>query len=187
MLDPVSQSIRWLRFRLGVALAGLVVATPVMGQGFPVKPVRLIVPLAAGGQADVAGRIYAGKLAELWGQQVIIDNRAGANTVIGAELAAKAPPDGYTLFQPTGGTLVNNPLLYSKLPYDAKKDFALISMITTFPSVIVVHPALPASSLRDLVVLAKARPGQLAYGTVGIGSAGHQEQHPLRRPAEGRV
>jgi len=158
------------------ALSGLVlaaVAAPAMGQGFPAKPVRLIVPLAAGGQADLAGRIFAAKLTELWGHQVIVDNRAGANTVIGAELAAKAPPDGYTLFQPTGGTLVNNPLLYSKLPYDAKKDFALISLITTFPSIIVAHPALPANSVRELVALAKARPGQLAYGTVGVGSAGH--------------
>jgi len=144
-----------------------------MGQSYPVRPVRLIIPLAPGGQADLAGRTFAGKLAEIWSQQVIIDNRPGANTVIGAELAAKAPPDGYTLFQPTGGTLVNNPLLYSKLPYDAKKSFALISVIATFPSIVVVHPALPVDSVQALVALAKARPSQLAYGTSGIGSAGH--------------
>jgi tripartite-type tricarboxylate transporter receptor subunit TctC len=157
-------------------LAGLILAVPAapaLSQNFPFKPIRLIVPLAAGGQADLAGRTFGAKLAEIWGQQVLIDNRPGANTMIGAELAAKAPADGYTLFQPTGGTLVNNPLLYSKLPYDAKSSFALISVITTFPSIIVVHPALPANSVRDLVALSKARPAQLAYGTSGIGSAGH--------------
>jgi tripartite-type tricarboxylate transporter receptor subunit TctC len=164
-----------LRPGLATALCAVVLAAsaPAMGQSYPVKPVRLIIPLAAGGQADLAGRTFGGKLAEIWSQQVTIDNRPGANTVIGAELAAKAPPDGYALFQPTGGTLVNNPLLYSKLPYDAKRSFALISVIATFPSIIVVHPSLPANSMRDLVVLARARPGQLAYGTSGIGSAGH--------------
>lgn len=176
MLSAGDQLASGLRSGFATALSALVLAAaglPAMGQSFPVKPVRLIVPLAAGGQADLAGRTFAAKLAELWGQQVIVDNRPGANTMIGAELAAKAPPDGYTLFQPTGGTLVNNPLLYSKLPYDAKKCFALISMITTFPSIIVVHPALPVNSMRDLVALANSRPGQLAYGTSGIGSAGH--------------
>lgn len=176
MLDTGNLRAAGLRSSFSAALFGLAlaaVAMPAMGQSYPVKPVRLIVPLAAGGQADLAGRTFAGKLAELWGQQVIIDNRPGANTLVGAELAAKAPPDGYTLFQPTGGTLVNNPLLYSKLPYDAKRSFALISLIATFPSIVVVHPSLPAGSVRDLVVLAKARPGQLAYGTSGIGSAGH--------------
>jgi tripartite-type tricarboxylate transporter receptor subunit TctC len=149
------------------------IAQPAMGQSFPVRPVRLIIPFAPGGPNDVAGRIFGAKLAEIWGQQVIIDNRAGANTILAAQLAAKAPPDGYTLFQASAGTLVNNPLLYGTLPYDARKSFIPISIITGFTYVVVSHPALPVNSMRDLVALAKARPGQLAYGTSGIGSAGH--------------
>jgi len=161
---------------LATVLSGLLlaaVAVPVMGQSFPVKPVRLIIPFTPGGPNDLAGRIFAAKLTERWGQQVIVDNRGGANTIIGAELAAKAPPDGHTLFQASAGTLVNNPLLYSKLPYDAKKSFAPISMIVTYTYLIAVNPALPVNTVRELVALAKSRPGQLAYGTSGIGSAGH--------------
>jgi tripartite-type tricarboxylate transporter receptor subunit TctC len=170
------QSAKAVRSRLAVALWGLVLAAgaaPAMGQSFPVKPVRLIIPFAPGGPNDIAGRIFAAKLAESWGQQVIVDNRGGANTIVGAELAAKAPADGYTLFQASAGTLVNNPLLYGKLPYDAKTSFAPISLITGFTYLIAVHPALPANSVRELVALARARPGQLAYGTSGVGSAGH--------------
>lgn len=165
-----------LRLATASALSWLILAsaaTPVMGQSLPVKPVRLIVPFAPGGPNDIAGRIFSAKLAEIWGQQVIVDNRGGANTIIGAQLAAKAPPDGYTLFQASAGTLVNNPLLYATLPYDARKSFIPISMITGFTYVVVSHPALPVNSTRELVALAKARPGQLAYGTSGTGSAGH--------------
>jgi tripartite-type tricarboxylate transporter receptor subunit TctC len=167
---------RSLRSAIPAAQAGLLLAllaAPAMGQPFPAKSVRLIVPFAPGGPNDIAGRLFTSKLTELWGQQVIVDNRGGANTIIGAQLAANAPPDGYTLFQPSAGTLVNNPLLYAKLPYDAKKSFAPISVIAGFSYVIVAHPTLPARSVRELAALAKARPGQLAYGTSGTGSAGH--------------
>lgn len=156
-----------------VVLVPFVFALPAIGQSFPVKPVRLIVPFAPGGPNDMAGRIFGAKLADIWGQQVLIDNRGGANTILGAQLAAKAPPDGYTLFQASAGTLVNNPLLYATLPYDARKGFIPISMITGFTYVVVSHPAVPVNGMRGLVALAKARPGQLAYGTSGVGSAGH--------------
>lgn len=176
MINEANQITKRLRAGFSAALSGLLlaaVAVPAVGQSFPAKPVRLIIPFAPGGPNDMAGRIFAAKLTELWGQQVIVDNRGGANTIIGAQAAANAPPDGYTLFQASAGTLVNNPLLYSKLPYDAKKSFTPISVITGFSYVIVSHPALPANSIRELVALAKARPGQLAYGTSGTGSAGH--------------
>lgn len=176
MLDTRTSFVTRLELACASVLVALVLAAlaaPAIGQSFPVKPVRLIIPFAPGGPNDMAGRIFAAKLAEIWGRQVIIDNRGGANTIVGAQLAANAPPDGYTLFQASAGTLVNNPLLYGTLPYDARKSFVPISMITGFTYVVVSHPALPVNSMRELVALAKARPSQLAYGTSGIGSAGH--------------
>lgn len=148
-------------------------AWPGLAQNYPVKPVRLIIPFPPGGATDTVGRTFAAKFNEFWGQQVLVDNRGGANTIVGAELAAKAPPDGYTLFLTTAATQVNNVLLYRKLPYDARKSFQLISMTTVLPYSIAAHPALPANSIKELVALARARPGQLSYGSSGTGSSGH--------------
>jgi len=148
-------------------------AWPALGQSYPVKPVRLIIPFPPGGATDTVGRTFSTKFAEFWGQQVIVDNRGGANTIVGAELAAKSAPDGYTLFLTTAATQVNNVLLYRKLPYDARKGFQTISMTTLLPYAIAAHPSVPANTIKELVALAKARPGQLSYGSSGAGSSGH--------------
>jgi tripartite-type tricarboxylate transporter receptor subunit TctC len=164
--------------RLRAAACGVAIATgtgawPALAQSYPVRPVRLIIPFPPGGATDAVGRTFAAKFAEAWGQQVVVDNRPGANTILAAELTARAAPDGYTLFLTTAATQVNNVLLYRKLPYDARNSFQLISMTTLLPYAFAAHPALPANSIGELVALAKSRPGQLNYGTSGIGSSGH--------------
>lgn len=156
---------------LGAVLAAQ--PLPAAAQSYPVKPVRLIIPFPPGGATDTVGRTFAAKFAEYWGQQVIVDNRAGANTIVAAEVAAKAAPDGYTLFLTTAATQVNNALLYRKLPYDPRRSFQLISMTTLLPYALASHPSLPASTVRELVAMAKARPGELSYASSGIGSSGH--------------
>ena len=142
-------------------------------QSYPTKSVRLIVPFPPGGSTDVIARTFGSKFSEAWGQPVVIDNRGGANTIIGAEAAAKSPPDGYTLFLTTATTMTTNTVLYRKLPYDPKTNFALVSQLTISPYVIAAHPSLPATSLKELITLAKQKPGELAYGTSGSGSSGH--------------
>ena len=145
---------------------------PASAQNYPVKTVRIVVPLAAGGPGDVLARAVGQKLSEITGQPVVVDNRPGANTNVGNEFVAKAPPDGYTLLA-TASTLTINPALYPKLPYDAIRDFAPISLIGSAPLILVVHPSLPVKSVKDLVALAKSRPGQLHYGSAGNGSVLH--------------
>jgi tripartite-type tricarboxylate transporter receptor subunit TctC len=142
-------------------------------QTYPTKPVRLIIPFAPGGGNDILGRLIGGKLAELIGQQVVIDNRAGAGGTIGAELAAKAVPDGYTLVIGHIGTLAVNPTLYPKLAYDPLRDFQPISLFAKVANMMVIHPSLPARSVKDLIALARAKPGMLVYGSGGNGGAGH--------------
>lgn len=159
-------------------LAGIgvfVLATPayhVSAQNFPVKPIRVIVPLAAGGPGDVLARVIGQKLSEHVGQPVIIDNRPGANTNIGTEFVAKAPPDGYTLLA-TASTLTINPSMYATLSYDPLRDFAPLTLIASTPLVLVVHPSLPVKSVKELIALARSKPGQLNYGSAGNGSALH--------------
>jgi tripartite-type tricarboxylate transporter receptor subunit TctC len=141
-------------------------------QNFPAKPVRLIVPFAPGGSTDIVARVLGQKLNELWGQPVLVDNRAGGSTVIGTEIVAKAPPDGHTLLvTPAPFTIV--PSLMPKLPYDPQKDFEPITLINTTPLVVVVHPGVPAKSIKELVALAKAKPGALNYGSSGSGGSNH--------------
>jgi tripartite-type tricarboxylate transporter receptor subunit TctC len=139
---------------------------------YPAKPVRFLVGFAPGGFTDVMARAIAGKLAEAWGQTVIVDNRPGASTTIAADIVAKAAPDGYTLFMMTDNH-VTNPGLFAKLPYDSEKDFAPITLAALAPFLLVVHPSVPASSVKELVAVAKARPGQLSYGSGGVGAPGH--------------
>ena len=155
------------------ALAGLGISALAYPQSYPVRPVRIIVPFAPGGGSDIMARVMAPHLGELLGQQLIIDNRPGAGTVIGAELAARAAPDGYTLFLGITGTMAINPSLYAKLPYDPVRDFASVVLVGTGPNVLVVHPSLPARSIRELISLAKAHPGKLSYASAGTGGAPH--------------
>ena len=153
---------------LGIACAG----GAIHAQIYPDKPVRVIVAYAAGGNADILARIISQKLAEALGQQFVVDNRGGANGVIGTELVAKAAPDGYTLLFVASGHAIN-PGLYAKLPFDPIRDFAPISLVGSTPQIITVTAALPATTIKSLVALAKSRPGALSYASQGNGSPGH--------------
>jgi tripartite-type tricarboxylate transporter receptor subunit TctC len=142
-------------------------------QEYPSKPIRLVVPFSAGSGMDVLGRPLARKLNEAMGQAVIADNRAGGAGRIGHEAVAKAAPDGYTLLLTALGPLIQTPILYPQTPYDPIRDFAPVGLFVTGPLVVVVHPSIPAKSLRELVELARRRPGQLNYGSTGVGSVNH--------------
>jgi tripartite-type tricarboxylate transporter receptor subunit TctC len=134
-------------------------------QTWPARPIRLVVPFAAGGPADFLGRVVGQRLGEELGQQIVVDNRPGANTILGAQAVAKADADGYTLLMAIDGTLVMNPFLYSKLPYDAARDFALISLIATVPSAFVANNAVAANTVPELVAHEKAKPGTYLIGS----------------------
>lgn len=141
-----------------------------LAQSYPSKPVRLIVPAAPGGPTDVAARSIAAKLAEILGQPVLVDNRAGAGGIVGTDIVAKAPPDGHTIAM-VFISFVTNPTLVAKLPYDTLKDFAPVTLVGYQTAVLVVHPSLPVNSVKELIVLAKARPGKLSYaGDTGSGA-----------------
>lgn len=142
-------------------------------QGFPNKPVRLIVPFPAGGGSDVVGRIVALKLSDVLGQQVVVDNRPGAGGSIGTEAAVRAAPDGYTMVLASTSEIAVNPAIYSKLGYDTLKDLTPVALVGTTPMVIVVAPSLPVSTVADLVALARAKPGQLNVASAGNGSFTH--------------
>lgn len=165
-----------LRAVYGSALAGFLCASGAAhaqdAQQYPNKPMRIFVGFAAGGFTDVMARIIAAKLAENWNQQVIVDNRPGAGTIVATDLVAKAPADGYTLLMMTDNH-VTNPSLFKQLPYDSEKDFAPVTLGAMAPFMLLVHPALPARNVKELVALAKARPGQLLFGSGGIGGPGH--------------
>jgi len=154
---------------LGCAICSLVWAQP---KEFPARPVRLVVPVPPGGSLDVMARIVSPKWGELLGQNVIIDYRPGANTIVGSENVARAPADGYTLLINTLPFVVN-PSLYPKLPFDTERDFAPVSLLGASPFVLVAHPSLPVKSVKELVALAKAHPGKLNYASAGNGSNLH--------------
>jgi tripartite-type tricarboxylate transporter receptor subunit TctC len=172
--------------RTAAALLALLAApthaqtTSTAGQTYPTKPIRFVVPFAPGGGSDLVARTVGQKITEALGPQVIVENRTGAAGMIGAEIAAKSPPDGYTLLLGSNGPLAINPGLYSKMPYDAARDFAPVSLVTIMPFVLVTHPALPVKSVKDLVVLARARPNQLNYGSPGNGSTTHLANELLK-------
>lgn len=161
-------------------LSSLAVATPLLagspaalGQPYPSKPIRLVIPWAPGGGADIIGRPIAQKLSESMGQAVVVENRPGASGVIGAGIVAKAEPDGYTLmltFDPPHNT---TPLFSRNVPYDTVKDFTPIIMVVTGPQVVVVHPSFPVHSMKELVAYAKSNPGKISYGTAGRGTGQH--------------
>ncbi|MGH8617785.1 MAG: Bug family tripartite tricarboxylate transporter substrate binding protein [Burkholderiales bacterium] len=140
---------------------------------YPAKSIRIVVPFPPGGFADVFGRIIGGKFSEAWGQTVIVDNRPGAGGNIGADIAAKAAPDGYTLVMGTVGTHAINPTLFSKMPYDAIKDFAPVAFVVDAEGLLVVHPSIPVNTVKELIALAKAKPGQLTYASAGAGTTSH--------------
>ena len=149
-------------------------------QKYPVKPVRLVLPFTAGSAVDVLGRLYAQHLSETWGQQVLVDNRAGANGIIGMEFIAHALPDGYTIGMGNVATLAINPSLYPRLTYDPQRDYAPVSYVAAITNCLIVHPSLPARSVSELVALAKSRPGQLNYASGGVGSAQHIPMEVLK-------
>ncbi len=158
------------------ALACLVL--PLLGHaaapaGYPERGIRLICPFPPGGGVDITSRIVAAALTETLGQQVIVDNRTGASGIVGTELVAKAPPDGYTLLMGNVATHAVNVSLYRKLPYDPLKDFAPVSRVAELPQVLLVHPSVPATTVKELIAFAKARPGQLSYGSAGSGTPPH--------------
>src|SRR5207244_2105105 len=150
---------------LRVAAILLAFAGSALAQSYPAKPVRLIVPFPPGGNTDIVGRLIAQKLSDALGQQVYVENRGGAGGTIGAEAAAKSPPDGYTLFFATTGTLASAPALQPDLRYDPVKAFAPISTLANAPVVVIVSSALPVNSLQDLIALARAKPGELRFGS----------------------
>jgi tripartite-type tricarboxylate transporter receptor subunit TctC len=153
-----------------LALAICLAPLALHAQSFPQRAVRFIVPYAPGGNTDMMARTLSQKVSQTAGQNVVVENRGGAATLIGAELVAKSAPDGYTILFATSTTLAINPHLYQKLPYDPVKDFAPVMLIGRTPMVLVVHPSLPVRNIKELIALAKSRPGQLAYGTAGTGS-----------------
>ena len=140
-------------------------ATGAFAQGYPSKPIRIVVGFPPGGGNDIIARMVGAKMQEAWGQPVVIDNRPGANSIIAAEFVAKSAPDGYTLLVNATGGMSVNPVLYAKLPYDSLRDFVAISMVGSFPLVLVVHPSVPANSVQELVAYARANPGKLNYSS----------------------
>ena len=158
----------------GIALAILLAgAPPALAQEFPVRPVRIIVPFSPGGPADFLPRVIGAKLAQLWNQPVVVENRTGAAGNIGMALGAKATADGYTLTSAPGGNLAVNPHMYPNLGYDVFRDFTPITLMATVQNVLVVNPSVPAGTVAELIALAKAQPGKLTFGSGGVGSYNH--------------
>jgi tripartite-type tricarboxylate transporter receptor subunit TctC len=174
-----------MRLRLfGTLFAALGVASGhALAQSYPAKPVRMIVPFAPGGNTDIIARVYAPKFGEFLGQQVVIDNRGGAGGSIGTDIAAKSPPDGYTLLMVSASHTIN-PALAKKLPYDSVRDFTPISVIADVPTAFMVHPALPAKNVKEFLTIAKSRPGEIFYSTAGRGTVGHLSAELLNSMAK---
>lgn len=152
-----------------ITLALAAVAGSASAQAYPTRPIRLVVPFAAGGPADIQARLIGPRLTEAWGQPVVVENRPGGNTIIATELTARADPDGH-LVQIISAGFAINVSLYARLPYDSVRDFAPVSQLTSGPAIAVVHPSLPVRSVKELIALAKARPGQLTYASAGLPS-----------------
>jgi len=173
---------RMLAWWLGAGLAWCCTGVTGAAEPYPTKPIRMIVPYSPGGNTDVFARLIAQRLTQAWGQQVVVDNRAGGSTLIGTELVARAIPDGYTIMLTTL-TFTVSPSLYKKLPYDTLKDFTPITLAVMLPNVLVVHPAVPAKSLKELIQHAKANPGKLNYASTGNGSSPHLSMELLKTMA----
>jgi tripartite-type tricarboxylate transporter receptor subunit TctC len=167
-----------------MAALGALLAQPAFGQAYPTKPIRIMIAQAPGSATDNISRTLTAKLSQSLGQQFIIEARPGAGGTIGTEAAARAPNDGYTLFMANNSTHGANPAVYRKLPYDAVKDFAPITLVATTPYVLTVHPSLPVKTVKELIALAKARPGELNYGSAGNGSTHHLSGELLKTMAK---
>jgi tripartite-type tricarboxylate transporter receptor subunit TctC len=154
------------------AVLALAFSTAAVAQQYPNKPVRMIVPFAPGGNTDIIARVFAPKMGEILGQQVIIDNRGGAGSTIGTEAVARAAPDGYTLLMVSAAHTIN-PAMIKKLNYDSVKDFAPLGIVADVPTALVVHPSVPAKTAKELIALARSQPGALNYSTAGRGTVGH--------------
>jgi tripartite-type tricarboxylate transporter receptor subunit TctC len=168
-------------------LLSIGVATGAFAQSYPSKPIRLIVPFPPGGGNDVAGRIVAQRLTERLGQQVVVENRAGANGIVGLQALMQSPPDGYTVGVGAAGPLAVNPSIYAKLPYDSLKDFTPLTNVAVFPLLLVAHSSLPVKNLSELIVLAKAEPSRLNYASPGAGNSGHLAGELLNHMAGVRI
>jgi tripartite-type tricarboxylate transporter receptor subunit TctC len=159
--------------RLALAAAALALVSTSFAQTYPTRPVRMMVPFPAGGGSDTMGRIVGAKLSERLGQQIVVENRPGAAGSIGADIAARAPADGYSILLGSTSELVQYPNVNPKIPYDPLRDFAPVSLVGTIPMVLVVHPSLPVKNVKDLVALAKSRPGEINFGSAGQGATTH--------------
>ena len=158
---------------IAAALAGVIFALNASAQSYPVRAVRLVVPYPPGGGNDLLGRPIARKLAEKWGQGVVVDNRGGSSGMVGATIVAKSPPDGYTILLCASPEVALNVTLYARMPYKPSRDFTPITQLASSPLVLTLHPALPARTVQEYIALAKKRPGELKYSTVGAGSPHH--------------
>ncbi|MFN7085939.1 MAG: Bug family tripartite tricarboxylate transporter substrate binding protein [Burkholderiales bacterium] len=154
-------------------LGALVAAGPGWTQNYPTKPVRIIVPFSAGGATDIITRILGQKLTEVWGQTIVVDNRAGASGNIGGDLAAKSSPDGYTLFMTSGSIVTANQYLFKKMPFDPAKDLVAVTNVASGPQALVVNPSFPAKNIKELIALAKAKPKSITFGSAGFGTQTH--------------
>src|SRR5712692_5521402 len=172
--QPPRPSARARMTASAVLLLGLGSISAAPAQPYPMKPIHIVVPFAPGGITDVIGRALGQRLAEAWGQQVVVENKPGGGTgQVGTDFVAKSAPDGYTLLVTADATFVTAPHTYSKLPYDAVNDFVPITGLGVSPQALIVHPSLPVRTVSELVELAKTKPGEINYGTFGIGSSGH--------------
>ena len=162
-----------LRFRFFLAVYALSLAFPAVAETYPSRPIRFIVPFAPGGGGDVVGRIISQRMSERLGKAMVVDNRGGAGGTLGVDIAAKAAPDGYTVLLGNTGPIALSPSLYSKLPYDPMRDLAPVTMIASFPNILVANASLPVKSVQELVAYAKSRPGKLNFGSAGSGTSTH--------------
>lgn len=159
--------------RPALALIVFAFMTNASAQTFPTKPVRLVVGFPAGGPIDIVARLISPKLGEAFGQQVVVDNRGGANGLIGGEFVAKSAPDGYTMFLISTGTATISPHIYPKMPYDAQRDLACVTLVTQTGELLVIHPSLPAKTVKELIALARSRPGEISIASTGSGGLPH--------------
>ena len=179
---------QWRRQFIAAALLLLpVMAVQAQPGVWPQKPVRLVVSSSAGGPYDDVARALGPRLTEIWGQTVVVENRAGAGGTIGAAYVAKAAPDGYTMMLGNAGPMAINPLLQKKLPYDTQRDFTPITLIMSAPMVLVVHPSMPVKTVRELVALVSARPGRINYASAGVGNLQHLSMELLMSMARGKM
>src|SRR3990170_8523053 len=161
------------KLSFAIAAAAVLCTDAAAAQTYPTKPIRFIIPFPPGGNTDVLGRLLGQKLTETWGQQVVIDNRAGAGGTVGVDQASKAPPDGYTIVMGTFGSVLVANSLYKKLGYDPQRDLAPVTLVSTPPGLLVVHPSLPAKSVKELIALARSSRGKLNYASSGSGTWNH--------------